>query len=112
MMRSFVHPVEVSEKEREKAAKELYMKYGVFADQGLASSYAAARENMNEIFDEEGALVLISQNHPSLSAEYCRHVIGECPVMPDNVKSTMKPNELGKKIIATVDELKEILKDF
>lgn len=112
MMRSFVHPVEVSEKEREKAAKELYMKYGVFADQGLASSYAAARENMDEIFDEEGALVLISQNHPSLSAEYCRHVIGESPVMPDNVKSTMKPNELGKKIIATVDELKEILKDF
>jgi len=112
MMRNFVHPVDISEKQRERAAKELYIKYGLFADQGVASSYAAAVEHMEEINDEEGAVVLISQNHPSLSSDYCRHVIGEAPEMPENIKATMKPVELGKKVITSVEELKSILKDF
>lgn len=112
MMRNFVFPVDISEKEREKAAKELYMKYGLFADQGTASAYASIKDSAQEIYDEQGAVVLISQNHPSLSSEYCRHVIGEVPKMPQNIKDSLSPVELNRPTISSAQELKDILKNI
>lgn len=112
MMRNFVYPTEVSEREREKAAKELYMKYGLFADKGTASAYASIKEARQEIYDENGTIVLISQIHPSLSSEYCRHVIGEVPQMPQNIKETLTPVELKRTVISSTQELKDILNDF
>lgn len=112
MMRNFVFPVDISEKEREKAAKELYMKYGLFADQGTASAYASIKDSAQEIYDEQGAVVLISQNHPSLSSEYCRHVIGEVPKMPQNIKDSLLPVELNRPTISSAQELKDILKNI
>jgi len=109
MLRSFVHPTEVSEKSREMAAKELFMKYGVFADQGTASAYASIKENPYAEYgeDSDGAFVIMAQNHPSLSSEYCRHVIGEVPEMPDYIKQSLKPVNLEKfagKIISASDK--------
>lgn len=110
MMRSFVMPEPVAEKQREVAAKELYMKYGVFADRSTASAYAAVKEQCDEIFDEEGSIVLMANNHPSLDADYCRHVIGEVPQMPENIKQTLKPVHLNRPVIKTLDDLKQIVK--
>lgn len=110
MMRNFVFPTPVSDEEREAAAKELFIKYGVFADQGTSAAYAAVKQNWDSIFDEDGAVVLVSQNHPSLSSDYCRHVLGEAPEMPDNVKEVLRPVELSKPVISTVDELKALIK--
>ena len=110
MMRNFVYPVNVSEKQRDAAAKELFTKYGVFADMETARSYATIKERGEEIFDDEGAIVLMANNHPSLDADYCRHVIGEVPEMPDNIKQTLKPVELNRPVIKTLDDLKQIVK--
>lgn len=109
MMRNFVFPSEISEKNREKAAKELYMKYKVYADKGTASAYAAIKQNQMEVYDEGGAFVLISQKHPSLDKDYCRHVIGKIPEMPENIASAIKPFNLNRKVISTKDELKEFI---
>ena len=109
MIRNFVFPQAVNERNREKAAKELFIKYGVFADPGTASAYAAAKESPN--FDEGGeadsALVLVSQNHPALSSSYCRHVIGETPSIPDNIAAILKPVRLDHDVIKGTDELKK-----
>ena len=111
MIRNFVFPQAVNERQREKAAKELFIKYGVFADPGTASAYAAAKESPN--FDEGGeadsALVLVSQNHPALSSHYCRLVVGETPQMPENIAATLKPVKLDRDVIKNAEELKKVI---
>ena len=111
MIRNFVFPEAVNERQREKAAKELFIKYGVFADPGTASAYAAAKESSD--FDEGGeadsALVLVSQNHPALNSHYCRLVVGETPDMPENIAATLKPVRLNHDVIKSLDELKKII---
>lgn len=108
MMRNFIYPCDVSEEQRDAAAKELYMKYGIFADKETASAYAVVKENCSEVFDEDGAFILNAYNHPSLSSDYCRHVIGEAPEMPDEIKASFVPVQLRRPVIASVEELKKI----
>lgn len=108
MMRNFIYPCDVSEAQRDAAAKELYMKYGIFADKETASAYAVVKENCSEVFDEDGAFILTAYNHPSLSSDYCRHVIGEAPEMPDEIKASFVPVQLRRPVIASVEELKKI----
>ena len=93
MMRNFIYPCDVSEAQRDAAAKELYMKYGIFADKDTASAYAVVKENCPEVYDEDGAFILTAYNHPSLSSDYCRHVIGEAPEMPEEIKASFVPFE-------------------
>lgn len=112
MMRNFIFPVDISDEQRDAAAKELYMKFGVFADKDTASAYAAAKENCSEVFDEDGAFILTAYNHPSLSSDYCRHVIGEAPEMPENIKEAQKPVQLGRPVISSADDLKKIVENL
>lgn len=109
MMRNFVYPVNVNLKQRELAAKELYMKYKVFADPETARAYAAVKEKADYVFEDEGAIVLMAYNHPSLSADYCRHVTGLTPEMPENIREAIKPFKMTQPVISSVDELKKII---
>ena len=112
MMRNFIYPVDISEAQRDAAAKELYMKYGVFADKDTASAYAAVRENCAEVYDEDGAFILTAYNHPSLSSDYCRHVIGEAPEMPEEIKESLKPVTLGRPVISSADDIRKIVESL
>ena len=111
MIRNFVFPTVVNERAREKAAKELFIKYGVFADPGTASAYAAAIEQGLGDGYADDALVLVSQNHPALSSSYCRHVIGETPELPQNIAQTLKPVKLNRPVIKDSAELKKVIKE-
>lgn len=112
MMRNFVFPVNISEKQREQAAKELYMKYGLFSSPETAEAYAVIRERGEELFEEDAAFVLISHNHPALSADYCRHVIGESPEIPEYIKASLKPVELNRPALSSVEDIKAIIKSL
>ncbi|MCR4733894.1 MAG: pyridoxal-phosphate dependent enzyme [Treponema sp.] len=112
MMRNFVYPVEVSERMREKAAKELFMKYGLFADEATARAYACIKAQDSELFDDDSCFVLMAYNHPSLSEEYCRHVLGESPEMPENIKAGMKNYELNRPLVADSAQLKKIIESL
>lgn len=109
MMRNFVFPVDISEKQREKAAKELFMNYGIFADKSTASAYAVIKENEEMIRDDDMSFVLMAYNHPALSSEYCRHVTGETPETPDYIKDSLKPSSINKPLVSSAKELKEII---
>ena len=109
MMRNFIFPCDVSDAQRDAAAKELYMKYGVFADKDTASAYAVVKENCSEVYDEDGAFILTAYNHPSLSSDYCRHVIGEAPEMPKEIKAGYVPFELNRPTISSAADLKKIV---
>jgi len=112
MMRHFIKPTDVSEKLREKAAKELFVKYGVFADPGTARAYACIKENGSEVFDEEGTVVLTALNHPSLNEEYCRHVLGEAPQMPEHIKDTFRVYDLNKPFAKSAEDLRAIIQNL
>ncbi|MCR5285022.1 MAG: threonine synthase [Treponema sp.] len=109
MMRNFIFPTDVSEAQMNAAAKELYMKYGIFADKDTARAYAVVQENCPEVFDEDGAFILTAYNHPALSSDYCRHVIGEAPKMPEEIKKTFTPVTLSRPVISSEEELKKII---
>ena len=109
MMRNFIYPCDVSEAQRDAAAKELYMKYGIFADKDTASAYAVVKENCSEVYDEDGAFILTAYNHPSLSSDYCRHVIGEAPEMPKEIKETFVPVELKRPVIKASADIRKIV---
>ena len=109
MMRNFIFPYDVTEAQRDAAAKELYMKYGIFADKDTASAYAVVKENCSEVYDEDGAFILTAYNHPSLSSDYCRHVIGEAPEMPEEIKASFVPVQLGRPVITTAEDLRKII---
>ena len=109
MMRNFIYPCDVSESQRDAAAKELYMKYGIFADKDTASAYAVVKENCSEVYDEDGAFILTAYNHPSLSSDYCRHVIGEAPEMPEEIKETFVPVELKRPVIKASADIRKIV---
>lgn len=113
MMRNFVFPTTISEKAREKAAKELFMKYGVFADKGTASAYATIKENAAETsYGDDGSFILVSQSHPSLSSDYCRHVIGEVPEMPETIRESIRPVQLKGNVITSSEELKQMIQQY
>ena len=109
MMRNFIFPCDVSDAQRDAAAKELYMKYGIFADKETASAYAVVKENCSELYDEDGAFILCAYNHPSLSSDYCRHVIGEAPQMPDEIRASFVPVELKRPSVSGASELRKIV---
>lgn len=109
MMRNFVYPVNVNDKQRELAAKELYTKYKVFADPETARAYAAIREKADSVYADEGSIVLMAYNHPSLSADYCRHVTGRTPDMPENIREAIKPFKMTEPVISGAEELKKII---
>ncbi len=110
MMRSFVFPANISVAQQEKATKELYMKYGIYADAQTSRAYAAIKERSEDIVnDGESAVVLTALSHPSLSSDYCQHVLGEIPVMPEKIKKTKHPVHLDKRIINSVQELKDVI---
>jgi threonine synthase len=109
MMKNFVFPCDVSEKQRETAAKELFIKYGTFADEATARAYSVVRERAQEVYDEDGAVVLVAYNHPAWSSEYCRHVLGETPEIPENLKNCLKGTEINRPLAKDENDLKNIV---
>ena len=112
MMRNFVFPIDISERQREKAAKELFMKYGVFADRATANAYAAIKEAREYDLDEDCSVVLTAFNDPCLDAEYCRHVLGEAPEMPENIKKTMRPVEINRPLLKSAEDLRKVIESL
>ena len=113
MIRNFVFPAKVNERAREKAAKELFIKYGIFADPGTASAYAAAKESSElGAGGEDGALILVSQNHPALNSRYCRLVVGETPILPEEIAATTRPVRLNRPVVANAAELKKTIAEY
>lgn len=112
MLRNFVYPSIISNEDVDKATKELFIKYGIFADRHTGRAYAALKNFGEDIFEDEGAAVLIARDDPALSQSYCRYTVGEAPEQSDKIKETLKPLVLNKPCISTAEEIKTIIKDI
>lgn len=103
MLRSFVYPAAVSEKEIEAACKKLFMQYKVYADHDTAAAYAAVLKRSDVAAEEDGAVVLVARDSPALSKDFLMHNLGESPAMPNNITEAFKPVKLDKAPIAPED---------
>ena len=103
MLRSFVYPAKVDREQTEKACKELYMKYHVYADEDTSAAYAASLLRKDIKDDDDDSVVLMMRNAPSLSAEFIKHCIGEELKVPEEIQKAYKPIRLDKPVISPSD---------
>ncbi len=112
MMRHFIYPIALDEPDALAAAKELFMKYNVYADQRTARAYAALQAYLKHGHADDSAAVLLVSAHPAHSSEYIRRTVGEQPAMPDAIKAVFAPSHLTRAPIKTADELRKIIEEL
>lgn len=96
MLKHFIYPSEVSERETTEACQELFMKYKIFADRPTSQAYAAAKKRSDMTEEDEAAVVLVMRDHPAISGEFIRHTIGEAPETPKRIADVMRPTSLNR----------------
>ncbi|MCQ2596445.1 MAG: threonine synthase [Treponema sp.] len=112
MLRNFVYPSPVTNEEVDAATKELFIKYGIFADRHTGRAYAALKNRSEEIFEDDGTAVLIARDDPALSQSYCRHTVGEAPEQSEQIKEALKPFFMDRPCVSTAQEIKDIIKEI
>lgn len=104
MLRTFVYPADVSDSLAEAACKELYVKYHLYADRDTSAAYAATLLRKDIVEEDEGAVVLIAKDAPSLSKDFLRHTLGEEPEEDKTVtERAFKPVATGRPAISPTD---------
>lgn len=111
MMRNFIYPSAVTDEDVDNAAKELFIKYGIFADRHTGRAYAALKNRSEDIFEDEGTAVLIARDDPAISQNYCRHTLGEAPEQSDKIKDALKPTILNRPCVTTAEEIKNVIRE-
>lgn len=112
LMHNLIYTAKVTEQETVDCVKELFMKYHIYADRNTASAYAAAKKKQNLIFQDDGTLVLIARDHPTIDADFIRRCIGEAPQMPQNVADALRPVQLKKPLIKSEADVLKIIQDI
>lgn len=111
LMKHFVYPANISDRQIDDAAKELFIKYKIFSDKHTARAYAAYLAKKNDL-GEESSTVLIARDSPSLSENYIRQTIGELPEIRESVQNSLKKTILNRPPIKTLTELKAIIEEI
>jgi threonine synthase len=96
LMKSLVFPTHISEDDEEKACKELFMRYGYYADSHTARAYASSKKH-DERFSGDGVSVIVARDHPAFDSVSIRHYLGEAPEMSDEIASLFQPFSQEKK---------------
>ena len=112
VIKGFVFPAKVTKEDTANAMKEMFTKYHEFIDLQTASAYAASKLRTDVTNEEDGTVVLISRNHPSLSQKEIKFCCGEEPSMPSFIKELYIKNEPKYKIKAEKSEVEKILKEI
>ncbi|MBO5691578.1 MAG: hypothetical protein J6R96_06950, partial [Spirochaetaceae bacterium] len=125
MLRGLIFPQPVSEAEREAACKELFLKYGIFANGETAGSYAAAQKYTENFIDKDSSVVLVSRDHPALTGEnlgsfvgsfygrdWIGRICGKVPVLPEDLQRLLEPIQPEKKIDCNLKALEGLLQEI
>ncbi len=102
LLRSFVYPSDVSQLDTADACKELFTKYHVYADNETSTAYAAAKLR-KDVFDDDGAVVLVARNSPFADEAFIQQCIGETPEKDESVIKAFEQVHISKPAIAPDD---------
>ena len=112
MIKGFVYPARVDDEAAEKAAQELYKKYDLISDAETAQAYAAVKAK-KDLDDGSGdAVVLIQRDHPSYSAAFAQHALGEKIAVPQNVQEVLASFDLKRPLAKTKEDLVKVLEQI
>ncbi len=109
MLKNFVYPAEVSDEAADEACRQLFVKYGIFADKNTAQAYASVLARQELLDEDDASVVLVLRDHPALSSEYIRHTTGEAPEMPENVQKALQPVEIKRPPVTEASQIIELL---
>ena len=85
------------------ACRELFVKYKVFADHETSAAYRAACLRRDTVENDDGSVVLIARDSPSLDEDFIRRNIGELPPKPDSIRDAFTPTVVGRPVIDKSD---------
>ena len=100
MMRSFVFPAKISEEEKNESCRELFKKYGIYADGDTSASYAALLKRFYDTASGDGAAVLVCRDAPCLDNAFIKHNIGEEAEVPEQIKRAFSPSLINRSAIS------------
>ncbi|MCR5400935.1 MAG: pyridoxal-phosphate dependent enzyme [Treponema sp.] len=112
MMRHFIYPQPIEKNDVDKAAKELFKKYGLYADRHTARAYAAIQSRQKSGESDGVTTVLIARDSPSLSDDFIQHTLGEIPQMPESIKESFAPVKISRPLIKSPEELKKLFDEL
>lgn len=112
MMKHFIFPQIIEDKDVEEAAKELFKKYGFFGDRHTARAYASMKKRMAMDDSYDAANILIARDNPAYSLEYVTHVIGETPAISENIKKAMGQTVSGREVVSGISEIRKIIESL
>ena len=112
VIKGLVFPAKVTKEDSTNALKEMFTKYHEFVDLQTASAYAASKLRSDVTNDEDGTIVLVARNHPSLSQKEIKFWCGEEPLMPKHIKELYVKNQPKHKILPKKEEVEKILKEI
>jgi threonine synthase len=114
VIKGLVFPTRVTASDTESAWKELFTKYGLVAEPGTATAYAAAKKRDELIHAEDSATVLVSENHSGFFSQQIAQWYGEEILLPEEYARNMVAVTPKKCIlpefsalVACLSELKE-----
>ncbi len=112
VLKGLVFPAKVTDKDREEACKEAFVRYGYLLDSDTAAAYAAVKHRESMITEDEGAAVIIAKNHPAFDAEKIRYWCGEIPQFPENVRAALSSEAKAETIAPDSAALQRIVESL
>lgn len=112
MLKHFVFPANLTSAQIGDSCRELFMKYGIFADKNTSSAFASLTDRKELFEEDEGSVVLVMRDHPSLDKDFIQHNTGESPEIPENIKKSLLHTEIKKPLVKEAFEVEEILKSI
>lgn len=109
VLKGLVFPAKVSEEESTNALKTMFTKYHEFIDLQTSTAYAASKLRNDVTNNEDGTIVLLSRNHPSLSQKEIKFWCGEEPQMPEHIQELYIKNTPKYNIQPEKSEIEKIL---
>lgn len=103
MLRNFVYPADVTKEAAEDACRELFVKYKVFADYETSAAYRAVQIRRETVDNDDGTVVLIDRDSPSLDEDFIKRNIGELPPKSDAIREAFQPVKTGRPAITISD---------
>ncbi|GMO68435.1 MAG: threonine synthase [Treponemataceae bacterium] len=105
MVNALIFPAKVTDAETASAGRELFSKYGVFAEKGAAVAYAATKK----VDSGESAKVIIARAHPSFHSDDLTLWCGKTPDKPENLQNLQKSKKTLEKILPNLTNLIDCL---
>ncbi len=111
IIKSLIFPAEVTDQKAASLIKKSYQRYGIMFDAATARAYTAAQERgiCRQNGGGDGALILVSKDHPAFERQRLHEICGEVPIIPRHLDGFDTPIKNVPLRHGTKDEIIHIL---